>query len=74
MGVVIGFTLGYIFGTKAGREGYEELREAVRGIADSDDVREVVGAAISAVAGILRAGQGVISDGPADTARLRRIA
>ena len=74
MGVVIGFALGYVFGTKAGREGYEELREAVRAIAESNDVKEVVGAAISVVGDILRAGQGVVSDRPAGTSPLRRIA
>ena len=71
MGVVIGFAVGYVFGTKAGREGYEQLRGAVRDIAESDNVREVVGAAISVVGDIMRAGQGVVADRPAP---LRSIA
>ena len=74
MGVVIGFALGYVFGTRAGREGYEELRTAVRDIAESQDIREAVGSAISIVGGIVRAGQGALGDRPPDTAPLRSIA
>ncbi|MGH9179791.1 MAG: hypothetical protein ACRD0N_14715 [Acidimicrobiales bacterium] len=73
MGVVIGFAVGYVFGTRAGREGYAELRDAVATIADSRDVREAVGAAISVVGSIVKAGKGAIGD-ESPTSPLRSIA
>lgn len=73
MGVVIGFALGYVFGTRAGREAYEELKDAVAVIAASDDVRGVFDSVASVVGDVLKAGQGVVGERP-NASRLRSIA
>jgi hypothetical protein len=42
MGTVMGFVLGYMLGTKAGDQGYKELREAWATISSSEEVRDIL--------------------------------
>ena len=49
MGVLIGFAVGYVFGTRAGREGYNQVATAVRDIRRS----EAFGGLVSALTGHL---------------------
>ena len=49
MGVLIGFAVGYVFGTKAGREGYTQVATAVRDIRQS----EAFGGLVSSLTGHL---------------------
>lgn len=45
MGLAIGFATGYVLGTKAGRERYEQIREATSGLWGSAAGRQVRDAA-----------------------------
>lgn len=70
---MIGFFFGYLFGTKAGKEGYEEMKESLLTIASSGEMRDLVGGAISVVGDVLRQGQSTVG-GSTERASLRRIA
>lgn len=72
MGVMVGFVLGYVFGTRAGREGYEEMVRAVRTIASSGDLKELIGGGVSVLGDVLKQGSAALGD--ANESKLRRIA
>lgn len=72
MGVMIGFTLGYIFGTRAGEEGYAEMVGALKSITSSGELKELVGGAVSVLADVLKQGTSALSD--RGEPNLRRIA
>ncbi len=42
MGVILAFFVGYVLGTRAGREGLEQLVDGLVEIARSDEVRQMV--------------------------------
>ncbi len=72
MGVMIGFVLGYIVGTRSGAEGYEELTSAVKSILSSGELKELAGGAIGMIGDLLKQGTNSLGDG--GEAKLRRIA
>ena len=72
MGVMIGFALGYMFGTRAGAEAYEEMTSAIKSIVSSGELRELAGGAIGMIAEVLRNGTNSLGEGSG--ANLRRIA
>ncbi len=72
MGVMIGFAIGYVFGTRAGAEAYEEMRSALKTIVSSGELKELAGGAIAVLGDVLRQGSGALSDN--NGAKLRRIA
>lgn len=72
MGVMIGFGLGYLFGTKAGAEAYEEMTGALKTIVSSGELKVLAGGAVSLLADILRNGTSSLGEG--SQAKLRRIA
>ncbi len=72
MGVMIGFALGYVFGTRAGAEAYDEMRNALKTIVSSGELKELAGGAISVLGDVLRQGTGALGD--SGDAKLRRIA
>lgn len=72
MGVMIGFGLGYVFGTRAGAEGYEEMMSAIKSIVSSGELKELAGGAISMLGDLLKQGTSALGDG--GEAQLRRIA
>jgi hypothetical protein len=72
VGVIIGFVAGYVFGTRAGAEGYEEMISALRTITSSGELRELAGGVVSILGDVLKQGSGVIGEGAG--AKLRRIA
>ena len=72
MGVMIGFALGYMFGTRAGAEAYEEMTGALKTIVSSGELKELAGGAISLLADVLRNGTNSLGEG--SQAKLRRIA
>ncbi len=41
-GVIVGFAAGYVLGSKAGRDRYEQIRKAYRRVASNQQVRKVV--------------------------------
>jgi hypothetical protein len=69
---MIGFALGYVFGTKAGAEAYDEMRSALKTIVSSGELKELAGGAISVLGDVLRQGSGALGTG--GEAKLRRIA
>ena len=40
--LLIGFATGYVLGSKAGRERYEQIRKLARTIADNPPIRQVI--------------------------------
>jgi hypothetical protein len=71
VGVMIGFVLGYIVGTRSGSEGFEEMTGAVKSILSSGELKELAGGALGMVGDLLKQGTGALGDGET---KLRRIA
>jgi hypothetical protein len=46
VGVIVGVVIGYVLGTRAGDEGWTELKEAWKVIRTSEEVRDLVSASI----------------------------
>jgi len=69
---MIGFALGYVFGTRSGPEGFEEMVSALKSILSSGELKELAGGAISMLADVLKQGTGALGDGA--QSNLRRIA
>lgn len=40
MGVIVGFIVGYVLGTRAGEDGFEELNTTVRSITSSEELKD----------------------------------
>ena len=76
MGAMIGFLAGYLLGTRAGKEGLEELREAVTVIAQSEEVRALLAGGLAAAADLVSRGGGVLAERVAsgDGVNLRKVA
>lgn len=72
MGVMIGFGLGYLFGTRAGAEAYEEMTDALRTILSSGELKTLAGGAVSILGDVLKNGTNALGQGSG--ANLRRIA
>ena len=72
MGVMVGFAVGYLLGTRAGDEGYQEMMGALKTITSSGELKELAGAAVGMLADLLKQGTGALGD--ADESKLRRIA
>ena len=70
METLIGFVIGYVVGTRQGREGLQKAREALDAIRNSDEVRQMVvtGAAVAggAVKQVLGGGAGAVLTGVVD--------
>ena len=62
MGTVMGFVLGYLLGTKAGDEGYKELRDAWATISSSEEVRDILAGGLSTLGELLKQGRGVLAE------------
>ena len=69
---MIGFAVGYVFGTRAGAEAYEEMMDALKTIVASGELKELVGGAIGILGDVLKQGTGALNEG--SQAKLRRIA
>lgn len=69
---MLGFALGYVIGTRAGAEGFEELTSALKSILSSGELKELAGGAIGMLADVVKQGTGALGEG-SDT-KLRRIA
>jgi hypothetical protein len=69
---MIGFGLGYLFGTRAGAEAYEEMTTALKTIVGSGELKVLAGGASSLLADVLKTGTSSLGEG--SHAKLRRIA
>ena len=55
METIIGFAVGFVIGTRQGREGMERLRASIQEIAGSDEVRALIGQAVALAAPVAQA-------------------
>ena len=75
MGAVVGFVIGYLYGTRAGEDGLEELWDAWQVIASSDEARDLVAGGISIARDLVTQGRGALADRLAPQAgRLQPVA
>lgn len=72
MGVILGFFVGYVMGTRAGQEGFDELVSTVRQIVGSGELKELVSGGLSLVGEAVRAGSNAVGNG--SRSPVRRVA
>lgn len=72
MGVIVGFVIGYITGTRAGQRGYEDLMGTVKQIAGSQQLRELLSVGASVVGEAVKVGTKALGNGGG--APIRRVA
>jgi hypothetical protein len=72
VGVIIGFVAGYVFGTRAGAEGYQEMMDALKTITSSGELRELAGGVVSLLGDVLKQSTAALGEG--SETKLRRIA
>lgn len=60
---IVGLGIGYVLGTKAGRERYEQLRKLARKTADSPAVQQAAAALQAQAAGYAKSAKGKLVDG-----------
>jgi hypothetical protein len=58
-----GLATGYVLGTRAGRERYEQLKKAARTVADNPTVQQAAGAVQAQATGLVTAAGTKLSDG-----------
>jgi hypothetical protein len=61
-----GLATGYVLGTRAGRERYEQLKKAARTVADNPTVQQAAGAVQAQATGLVTAAGTKLSDGVRD--------
>ncbi len=76
MGVIVGVVVGYVLGTRAGEDGWNELVDAWRVITSSEEVRDLLSGALSTARDVMRdRGQGLARVmGGAGSGQLRPVA
>jgi hypothetical protein len=62
-GLLVGFGVGYVLGSKAGRERYEEIRRAWNGFRGSPTVQRAVSTSVEAAETGARKGLSVVQQG-----------
>jgi hypothetical protein len=61
-----GFAAGFVLGTRAGRERYEQIKKAARAVADNPTVQQAAGAIQAQVSGLASAASSKLTDGVRD--------
>ncbi len=74
MGVMIGFMVGYVLGTRAGDDGYEELKATLRSITSSEEVKDLLSGGFSLLSDVVRSGREVLAERTGDGPVVRRVA
>jgi len=69
---MVGFVIGYVLGTRAGDEGYQEMMNAVKTITSSGELKELFGGVVSVLADVVKQSAGALGD--SSESKLRRIA
>jgi hypothetical protein len=59
--LVLGLAVGYVLGTRAGRERYEAIRDAARRVADRPDVQETAGLVAAQISHLTRRAAGAVA-------------
>ena len=62
MGVMIGFVVGYVLGTRAGDKGAAELKEAWHAIRTSDEARNLVAQGVEMTKGMVQQAPAMLVD------------
>lgn len=62
MGVIVGFIVGYVLGTKAGAEGFEELKGTLKSITSSEELKDLATGGLSILGDVLKTGVGALAD------------
>ena len=70
--MIVGFAVGYVLGTRAGDDGFQEMMAALKTITSSGELKELATAAAGLLADLLKQGTGALGD--ANESKLRRIA
>ena len=70
MGVMLGFFVGYVMGTRAGQEGFEELMATARQIIGSEQLKELVSGGVSLLGEAAKAGTKAVGNGGASVRRI----
>jgi hypothetical protein len=60
---IVGLAVGYVLGTRAGRERYEQLRTLARKTADNPAVQQAAGAVQGKAAGYAKTARGKLAEG-----------
>ncbi len=60
MGAIVGFLLGYAFGTRAGEGGWSQLLESWQKIASSDEFKDLLTEGLNMAPDFLRQGAGAL--------------
>jgi hypothetical protein len=75
MGALVGFAVGCLPGTQAGRQGLVEPARSQKVISSSEEVRDLVGGGEAVARDLMAHGRGMPPEGIGpDAARLRRVA
>ncbi|HLY84101.1 MAG TPA: hypothetical protein VKQ71_14020 [Acidimicrobiales bacterium] len=61
MGAIVGFVLGYVFGAKAGDNGWKELQESWKTITSSEEARDLVRGGFDITRDLVRQGAGILA-------------
>ena len=59
---IVGVAVGYVLGTKAGRERYEQLQKMARQVRDNPSVQQAAGAVQAQAAGYAKTARGKLAD------------
>jgi hypothetical protein len=62
MGAIVGVVIGYALGTRAGEEGWEELRDAWKTITSSEEVRDIVSGGFLMARQLLQRGGAILAE------------
>jgi hypothetical protein len=59
---MIGMVIGYVLGTRAGDQGYQELKEAWKTISSSQEVKDILSGGMAMAGDLLRQGRGILAE------------
>jgi len=71
---MIGFAVGYVLGTRAGEEGFEELKATLKALTSSDEVKDLLTGGFSLLSDAVKSGREVLSERAGDGPAVRRVA
>jgi hypothetical protein len=72
---MIGFAVGYVLGTRAGQEGYEELKTTFRSITSSGELRDLLTGGFSVLADAVKSAAATLAErSEAEGPRMRQVA
>jgi hypothetical protein len=76
MGAMIGVLIGYMLGTRAGAQGWKDVRTSWSTIRNSEEVRDTLAGGVSVVGNVLQRGSEKLAGRlqGADSRTLRRVA